>query len=118
MPASFRRPPSRRRAYDAAIVLLAAAAGAALMYFLHPDARRRLRPAAQIPDDAVLAQQVRAALGRVTGDVSAVDVRVRDGCVTLKGPAAAEDAAELVACARRVPGVRDVENRFSVHAAS
>src|SRR5260221_4484813 len=101
MATSFRRPPLRPRAYDAAIVLLAAAAGAALMYFLHPDARRRLRPAAQIPDDAVLAQQVRAALGRVTGDVSAVDVCARARSGTLKGPAAAQHSAPPCPCAPR-----------------
>jgi osmotically-inducible protein OsmY len=44
-----------------------------------------------------------------------VDVRVRSGTVVLRGPARAEQIAELVACAARVRGVRAVENRLSLN---
>src|SRR5436305_390394 len=47
-------------------------------------------------DDSVLAERVRAAVGKVIADVQAIDVRVREGIVTLKGPATAAEIAELV----------------------
>jgi osmotically-inducible protein OsmY len=65
-------------------------------------------------DDSVLTERVRAAVGKVITDAQAIEVRVRDGVVTLKGPARAEEIAELVACAGRVRGVKDVDNRLSL----
>lgn len=67
-------------------------------------------------DDSVLAERVRAAVGKVIADAQAIDVRVRDGIVTLKGPAKAEEIEELVACAGRVRGVKQVDNRLSLSA--
>jgi len=66
-------------------------------------------------DDAVLAERVRAALGRVVPDAHAIDVKVRDGCVTLKGPVTQEEVGEIVTCTQRVRGVQWVENRLSPH---
>ncbi|MGZ5037770.1 MAG: BON domain-containing protein [Usitatibacter sp.] len=65
-------------------------------------------------DDSVLGERVRAAIGRVVADAQAIEVRVREGIVTLKGPARAEEIAELVACAGRVRGVKEVDNRLSL----
>jgi osmotically-inducible protein OsmY len=65
-------------------------------------------------EDSVLVERVRAAVGKVIADVQAIEVRVRDGVVTLKGPATAEEIAELVACAGRVRGVKEVDNRLSL----
>ena len=65
-------------------------------------------------DDAVLAERVRAAMGHVIGDPQAIEVRVHDGCVMLKGPAQQHEIGELVACAERVRGVREVDNRLSM----
>ena len=65
-------------------------------------------------DDGVLVERVRAAMGHVIADPLAIDVRVHEGCVTLKGPARAEQIEEIVACAGRVRGVREVENHLSV----
>lgn len=64
-------------------------------------------------DDAVLTERVRAALGHVVPDAHAIDVKVRDGCVTLKGPVLPEEIGEIVACTERVRGVQQVENRLS-----
>jgi osmotically-inducible protein OsmY len=65
-------------------------------------------------DDSVLIERVRAAMGHVIPDPHAIEVRVHDGCVTLKGPAQPHEIGELVACAERVRGVREVDNRLSV----
>ena len=65
-------------------------------------------------DDVVLSERVRAAMGHVISDPHAIDIRVHDGCVTLKGPALPHQIAEMVACAERVRGVREVENHLSV----
>jgi osmotically-inducible protein OsmY len=67
-------------------------------------------------DDAVLTERVRAALGHVVPDANAIDVRVRDGCVILKGPVLPEEIGEIVACTERVRGVQQVENRLSPNA--
>lgn len=86
--------------------------GAGIMYLL---VRSRLAPAAAPPaDDFGVVERVRAAIGNVIPDPHAIDVRVRDGCVTLRGPALPEQIGELVACAQRVRGVRGVDNRLSV----
>jgi osmotically-inducible protein OsmY len=69
---------------------------------------------ADVAEDSVLVERVRAAVGRVIDDAQAIEVRVRDGVVTLKGPARADEIAELVACAGRVRGVREVDNRLSL----
>ena len=65
-------------------------------------------------DDSALIERVRAAMGHVIPDPLAIEVRAHDGCVTLKGPARPEQIAELVACAERVRGVLQVDNRLSV----
>lgn len=69
-------------------------------------------------DDTVLTERVRAAMGHVITDPHAIEVRVHEGCVTLKGPALAQEIGELVACTERVRGVREVDNRLSVSNAS
>jgi osmotically-inducible protein OsmY len=74
--------------------------------------RGRVAPAEAVDDD-VLIERVRAALGHVIHDPHAIDVKVRDGCVTLKGPVIPDEVGEIVACTERVRGVRQVENRLS-----
>ena len=65
-------------------------------------------------DDAVLVERVRAAMGHLIPDTNSIEVRARDGCITLKGPAQPHEIGELVACAERVRGVREVDNRLSI----
>jgi uncharacterized membrane protein len=65
-------------------------------------------------DDSILAERVRSALGRAARHSGAVTVDAAEGTVTLSGPALANEAPRLLAAARRVPGVRHVEDRLAV----
>jgi osmotically-inducible protein OsmY len=78
--------------------------------------RARVTPEEPV-EDGVLYERVRAALGHVVPDVNAIDVKVRDGCVVLKGPVTQDEMGEIVACAQRVRGVHQVENRLSPNSA-
>lgn len=95
-------------------VLLGFALGAAFAYLLDraPPLRRPRRDAEAV-DDRHLLGRVRLALAQTIADPQAVDVRVHDGTVVLKGPATEEQIAEMVTCASRVRGVREVDNRLS-----
>jgi uncharacterized membrane protein len=66
-------------------------------------------------DDAVLADRVRAALGRVVTHPASIEVEARDGIVTLSGPILADEVPQLLSCVRAVRGVRDIEDRLEVH---
>jgi hypothetical protein len=115
----------------AAACLLAAGTGAALMYFLDPDlgrarrarmqpgrlpnAMRRAPDALEPVEDAVLVERVRTALGHTIANPDGIDVKAFDGRVVLKGPVTPEELAEIVACTRRVRGVREVDNRLSLN---
>lgn len=66
-------------------------------------------------DDAIIAERVRSALGRVVGHPGAVDVTVRNGSVELKGAVLAEEYPRLMRVAKSVRGVRGVEDRLGVH---
>ena len=94
------------------------ALGATLAILARP-AFERVR-AARAPDDSVddnlLVERVRVALGRTVHGAGTIDIRSRDGHVVLRGPARADQIDELVTCARRVDGVRGVDNRLSVYA--
>jgi osmotically-inducible protein OsmY len=68
----------------------------------------------EMVDDSILLERVRAAMGHVITDPHAIEIRVNEGCVILKGPALPHEIGELVACAERVRGVREVDNRLSV----
>jgi hypothetical protein len=63
----------------------------------------------------VVRDRVRSRLGRVVSHPRAIDVRVQDGRVTLSGPVLADEPDRVLACARAVPGVRDVEDRLDRH---
>jgi uncharacterized membrane protein len=60
-------------------------------------------------DDEVLAARVRSAIGRACSHPHAIDVRVEDGCVTLRGPILAGEADEVCRLAAHVRGVRTVD---------
>lgn len=101
-----------RTAFD---LLLGFACGAAFVLFLErwlPRARAHRAPA-ELVDDRVLRERVRSALAHTIADPHAIDLRVHDGTVILKGPATGEQIAEMVACASRVRGVLRVDNRLS-----
>jgi uncharacterized membrane protein len=69
-------------------------------------------------DDRVLAERVRAELGRVCSHPRSIEVVVRSGHVTLTGPILAHEAERVAAWVASVPGVTDVDNRLDVHEAA
>jgi osmotically-inducible protein OsmY len=68
----------------------------------------------EVPDD-VLAERVRAQLGRPVSHPRALEVRASNGIVTLSGPILRGEVDGLVSRVSRVRGVRQVENRLEPH---
>ncbi|HVY80265.1 MAG TPA: SRPBCC family protein [Steroidobacteraceae bacterium] len=68
----------------------------------------------EVPDD-VLAERVRAALGRAVSHPGAITVAVTQGRVTLMGSVLAEEHDELVDTVWSVRGVGDVADELAVH---
>jgi uncharacterized membrane protein len=66
-------------------------------------------------EDAVLVGRVRAELGRFVSHSHAIEVAAEGGHITLSGPILAEEVRPLLRCVRRVPGVRAVSDRLTVH---
>jgi hypothetical protein len=67
------------------------------------------------PDDPVLAERVRAELGRTVGHPASIDVEAVAGTVILSGSVLTSELDELLSAVRGVPGVEDVENRLEVY---
>src|SRR5256714_752363 len=65
--------------------------------------------------DEVIVQRVRAAMGRVVSHPHAVRVESNEGRVTLSGNILANEVDDFLSCAGSVRGVREVENRLTVH---
>lgn len=78
-------------------------------------AAARSRLSADDADDWIIEQRVRSALGRVVSHPSAIAVNSSQGRVTLSGPVLADEIEALLACAGKVRGVEEVENRLAVH---
>jgi CBS domain-containing protein len=78
-------------------------------------ARLRARLRAGTAADEVLEQRVRAALGRVSSHVSAIEVAVADGRVALCGPILENEHRRVVRTARRVIGVRSLDDWLEGH---
>jgi uncharacterized membrane protein len=70
---------------------------------------------AEQPDDRVLVERVRSAIGRAVSHPHALHVEAADGRVTLSGPVLAREVPHLLACVAAVPGVRGVEDALDVH---
>lgn len=66
-------------------------------------------------DDRVLAERVRAKLGRYVSHPRSIGVQASDGTVSLTGHILAREAPALLAHIRRVPGVRRVEDALRRH---
>ena len=66
-------------------------------------------------DDVVLAERVRAALGRGTTHPGAIEVTAIGGTVCLSGPILADEADTLVDCVSRVRGVESVDSQLTLH---
>jgi hypothetical protein len=67
-------------------------------------------------DDAIVAERVRSALGRVTAHQRAISIRAADQYVTLSGDALASEIGSIVSAAQRVRGVVSVQNNVRAHA--
>lgn len=78
-------------------------------------AQARSRLASGHAPDTVLAERVRAKLGRVVSNAHALSVVATGGWVILSGPIPAQEASPLLVAVAHVRGVRGVENRLEVH---
>jgi hypothetical protein len=65
--------------------------------------------------DEVLAERVRAELGRVVSHPSVIAVTASHGRVTLSGPILASEEHSALRCVSAVRGVQNVDNRLEVH---
>jgi CBS domain-containing protein len=79
------------------------------------SARLRARLRSDAVADEVIEQRVRAALGRVASHVSVIDVLVEDGRVALGGPILESEHRRVVRTARRVLGVRALDDWLEDH---
>jgi uncharacterized membrane protein len=66
-------------------------------------------------DDEVIAERVRAQLGRVVSHPRVVTVTTADGIVTLRGPILRHEVDRLLRTVGRVAGVREVINELEEH---
>ena len=76
-------------------------------------ARRRLER--EPVSDEVLAERVRARIGRNIAHPGSIDVSVAQGVVTLRGPILASEVSRILRAVRAVAGVREVLNELEVH---
>ena len=77
-------------------------------------ARVRALREGEAPDD-ILAERVRAKIGRYTSHPKAIEVTVGDARVVLTGDILAREHMAVVRAARMVRGLKDVEDRLDVH---
>lgn len=119
--------PARGRARRARIRAIALHARVREQRFLQKaarDAQHRVhgffeqsrQGAHELVDDAVLEARVRSRLGRAGSHVRALEVSVRGGEVTLRGPALMREANAIIRCVKAVSGVREVDDQLERHA--
>ena len=89
-------------------------AGNRLRGVLADTDRRLLRRQVGV-EDAVLAERVRARIGRAIRHPHPVRVDARNGRVVLSGPVLAHEKPALLHAVRAVPGVAACEDRLDVH---
>ena len=65
--------------------------------------------------DEVIVQRVCAAMGRVVSHPHAIRVESNEGRVSLSGNILADEVDDFLSCAGSVRGVREVDNRLTVH---
>jgi hypothetical protein len=66
-------------------------------------------------DDDVLAERVRAQLGRYVSHPRALEVSASGGVVTLRGPILASEAPRLLRAVERIRGVREIAPELQEH---
>ena len=67
------------------------------------------------PEERVLLERVRSAIGRAVAHPHAIRVSVRDGSVRLDGPVLSGEVEPLLAAVSAVPGVAGVDNQLVEH---
>lgn len=67
------------------------------------------------PADEVLAERVRARIGRVVSHPGSIEVAARHGRVVLSGPVLRQEVERLIRKVRSVYGVAEIENRLEVY---
>lgn len=66
-------------------------------------------------DDAVIVERVRARLGRLCSHAGAIEVKVEDGCVELKGPILASEREQVLRGVATVRGVEAIDDDLEPH---
>jgi hypothetical protein len=80
------------------------------------ETRNQFRLESNVPDDDVLAERVRAKVGRVVSHPSAIEVIADQGRIRVAGPVLAHEVSGLRRAISSVRGVAAVEDRLEVHA--
>jgi hypothetical protein len=75
----------------------------------------RARVSHEEASDDVIAERLRAKLGRLTAHARALEVTVKAGYATISGPVLAEEHARVLRGLRLVRGVKGVEDRLEPH---
>jgi uncharacterized membrane protein len=78
------------------------------------SALRQRVVAHDVPDE-ILAERVRAALGRVVSHPGSIDVQASQGTVMLRGPILEREANRALRAVRAVPGVHGVRDELEHH---
>jgi osmotically-inducible protein OsmY len=78
------------------------------------ELRARRNEHGDVPDD-ILAERVRAQIGRPVSTPGALEIEVHDGLVEVRGTIPPREADPLLRTVRRVRGVRDVVDRLERH---
>jgi hypothetical protein len=78
-------------------------------------AETRARLSGDTPDDVVLVERVRSAMGRVFSHPSAIEVAAENGRVTLRGLILAHQVGDLLSTVSSVRGVRSIDNQLEGH---
>lgn len=79
------------------------------------QAQLKARAEAGPVDDVVLAERVRARLGRLVSHPRAIKVVAHQGRVALSGDVLAREVDDLLEAIARIPGVRQVEDHLRLH---
>jgi uncharacterized membrane protein len=67
-------------------------------------------------EDGVLAERVRACLGRAISHPGAIELETAGGRVVLRGDVLAHEYPQLMDCVRAVRGVKSIDDQLGVHA--
>jgi osmotically-inducible protein OsmY len=71
-----------------------------------------------VVSDATLSARVRVEIAKDVRAPGSIEVTVKDGVVSLKGPVMASEVKGLIEKLQATPGVKSVENRLEVHDAT